>query len=925
MKRTNVEAEKNELILQNESGDYAIIPANRRNEVLQLLEQGCYDCIDSIVASLPSTKDYAQDGTVIDNDPIYSGGTFNTVTTTAQAPNWLKYQREFNTKNPFNLEQEVQRRFDNPMGREAIDKIDEKGFKAKLEQEVLQRRTRQENKYIAQQLIKNIPQGKMSRAKWLDSLSDKEEEIVKSVFPKYQSSLWTDTKRGLQSLVETNPIQAFTNIAKSKDYSTREKREMLKEYIDHPMMSKVSDAAKILNPLLLPAKMVQSAYKDEYSFLDAVKGAKNDASLLEEIATDPLNLVGIGLLKKGATSKELIKAYRDVAKLDNVGRESLLDIGVQSLSDKYSIPDKDKLIQALKGTDNILSQFVGELMQGGANRQAIKKGNDWLENWIKNPATQKKIEDDIREALSYPIGYTAETTLNLVKEQAKSFKPNSKEFSLMKQLEDNIKQYISKDKTKKPIHSNNYGVSYTHYKDARYRKAVEEGLEIPDDVYGSWISRSSNIPQSKRELTTIHEGTHDWASNEVLRVTEQYNYISSRLNKDIFNKDQTTNLTSKQIDYLKYLAQPTEVHARIMELRRYFNLSPETKLTPQQTLDMVRTLQKLPKNQQPIDVKGFLYVIDQGDLKQNVLNLTSLFNRLWAVPAAVIGTQAVQAQSDDNEIKAEEGLVVSNTNPPKEAIDNLLKKYNSPMTADDFLYVSNQTGIGVDALLGQALLESSFGTKGKGARANNPLNWGNDDLGNIRTYGSYREGLLTAAQGLKEKFYFTTPEDFIERGFKGKYGIYATDPDYKTKYTNYINQVRKDLGMSGIQTVVPGTQQQQVAVPTMPDISSLFQLPNENVRIINAPSISGNIPSVSTGSAITTEDKLNIPKEELLALKQRFTMQGYTPSNSYFDKDILKMAFLDNAGKLGKYDQFPLDDVSLQKLANTLKSTDNAM
>ena len=67
MKR--IEAEKDELVLQNESGDYAIIPADRRAEVQQLLNDGCYECIDKIVSELPSMSDYAEEGMVISNDP----------------------------------------------------------------------------------------------------------------------------------------------------------------------------------------------------------------------------------------------------------------------------------------------------------------------------------------------------------------------------------------------------------------------------------------------------------------------------------------------------------------------------------------------------------------------------------------------------------------------------------------------------------------------------------------------------------------------------------------------------------------------------------------------------------------------------------------------------------------------------------------
>ena len=60
----NIEAEKNELILRNEAGDYAIIPAKHRFKVQKMIDEGCNDCIDSLVETLPVASQYAQDGSV---------------------------------------------------------------------------------------------------------------------------------------------------------------------------------------------------------------------------------------------------------------------------------------------------------------------------------------------------------------------------------------------------------------------------------------------------------------------------------------------------------------------------------------------------------------------------------------------------------------------------------------------------------------------------------------------------------------------------------------------------------------------------------------------------------------------------------------------------------------------------------------------
>ena len=63
--KTNIEVEGWELALKNSHGDIVIIPKDKRTEVLELLEEDCYDCIDGIVDKLPVMSDYAEDGSLI--------------------------------------------------------------------------------------------------------------------------------------------------------------------------------------------------------------------------------------------------------------------------------------------------------------------------------------------------------------------------------------------------------------------------------------------------------------------------------------------------------------------------------------------------------------------------------------------------------------------------------------------------------------------------------------------------------------------------------------------------------------------------------------------------------------------------------------------------------------------------------------------
>lgn len=65
MSKFNIEAEGSELILKNKQGDSVIIPKKYRQEVQDMIKDGCHSCIDNLVETLPSIEHYAQDGSVI--------------------------------------------------------------------------------------------------------------------------------------------------------------------------------------------------------------------------------------------------------------------------------------------------------------------------------------------------------------------------------------------------------------------------------------------------------------------------------------------------------------------------------------------------------------------------------------------------------------------------------------------------------------------------------------------------------------------------------------------------------------------------------------------------------------------------------------------------------------------------------------------
>jgi hypothetical protein len=64
-KNMNIEAEGGELVISNDKGDFAIIPKKHRLEVQGMIDDGCFNCIDNYVETLPLIEDYAEDGSLI--------------------------------------------------------------------------------------------------------------------------------------------------------------------------------------------------------------------------------------------------------------------------------------------------------------------------------------------------------------------------------------------------------------------------------------------------------------------------------------------------------------------------------------------------------------------------------------------------------------------------------------------------------------------------------------------------------------------------------------------------------------------------------------------------------------------------------------------------------------------------------------------
>lgn len=425
-KNIKVEAEHNELILENTYGDKVIIPANKRNWVKQKLSEGCHGCIDSLVETLPVVNNYAQDGTVFPNekqpivlitpsgrkvetntdsdfyrthynskligkqnedkswnltDEIYQGESLPEVVVTLKIqPNTFRdYKNQFNKNNPkdkfLQAKQEEHNKefYSAPLwAQQAVG-----GYNDKRKQNDLNRDNEEykklQNDFIAEKLLKRTPsEGIDNRLKWMSKFSPKELETIKN--SKYaneiEPSIWSKFEQGLLSVGNMGSPVQFKNPSLSQKEAKKE---------DNPL--------NILQPLNIPSKMVQSAYKKDYSFKDALKGKQNNASFAEDVLSDFTNLFGVGIGKnvvKGLSGLSKLSKADKVIDATKVGSKVLnkTDDVVKNLPKLEQIPLDFRIEDFLKNISSTERK----------NMEIVKKGNTYFKE-LDNPESLKRLKE----------------------------------------------------------------------------------------------------------------------------------------------------------------------------------------------------------------------------------------------------------------------------------------------------------------------------------------------------------------------------------------------------------------------------------------------------------------------------------------------------------------------------------------------------
>lgn len=580
------------------------------------------------------------------------------VVTSKLKPNTLgSYSSAFYKQNPYEnfyrtRYQEEKNRFESSpnWAQQSVGGWDRESRQQNVRDQINQEYQQKYVDYVSQMLQKRTPQGNRRRDEWLsaNNFTDKELGFLTGSTNLPQPNLWA---QGLQGAYNVADMVSFGQLP-----------EINMPGIAKSEVSQYNNPLLALAPLSVPAKIVQSTYKDNYSVGDALAGRPNDASITEDIITDPLTWATFGA--KGA----LTAAPRFGNMISNLNRVGRVVPRLSGAADDVSKTVgsfqkfKDGLRQLRENYVDFSGQIEGTFTKG--RQAAIDEGNQWFAKWANDPATQAKINEslnDMRSTYQRYVDQTPEYKKDIIKglednrarlennfQHTLNYVPDSKEYPLWKQLVDFLGDQES-------VHRGNWGVSYGHgfepwqlSQQGYTPKQIRAFQSANPREGGAWISRNRNLSNPGRTSTTVHENTHQWVKDHLLKTSGQSKEALAALTPEkrqlfeqweaLRNEGKTTKeieeIMGKENADFGYLSDPTEVHARIMELRKHFGLKPGEMVTPEKANQMMGSVFY---GDTPVSKKF-------GEIFQDEGSFANMFNKLWGVAPVAVGAGTLMNQ-----------------------------------------------------------------------------------------------------------------------------------------------------------------------------------------------------------------------------------------------------------------------------------------
>jgi hypothetical protein len=429
-----------------------------------------------------------------------------------------------------------------------------------------------------------------------------------------------NTRRTIDSPINLMTKEQLKNVDKSTKLKANEEKA---EIINRNKRIKLADKARkedatvenmVLRSSVLGDRM--RFFPNENSLLDVINPLKFIGDLAGNVGQIPLNVkegnydqaalnLGIPLVTGAIGGIRTRNTAQFVNNLTNplAGTGDLFNnIGNKYLPNVYKLNSKN--LKEVPNSD-IISDLKNSLENFNPKNLKTTDGLNWIKTWYTDPEIIKRIENS-SEYFDMPEYIT--TSLN-------KYKPKNY-IDLLK--DKGVETYIDKS-------INTGGVSYG----------------IPENIY---YNRTMYAPFNKKglESTKVHELTHLIENNGNLLTQKEQNDLLKPfdLNVDkVFSQDLPPNIILGEKK--AYYTDPTEIHARMNQVRFDLGLSPKDEFT-EEMYDKV-----MKKND----------FYKMGKYIKNKKEFVDLMNKFWGVAPAAIG---LGAASQVNEFKQKGGTINNN-------------------------------------------------------------------------------------------------------------------------------------------------------------------------------------------------------------------------------------------------------------------------
>ena len=450
------------------------------------------------------------------------------------------------------------------------------------------------------------------------------------------------TDKGVRSPIALDEVVIQNNYKRPRGFWEQYRDKIVDENKDASLMGAIV-GTPISAITSLPQLAATYALTDKVQRPSEAMIIKNPyGAMAVDAIADPANLIGAGILTKENALSKLGKIPTSIS--SELGQSALSNVsgsfGNKAKNFLRNNVFTDKAFNRLETINNSIQKLPNVINPSHhiKAQKNLNKANQWMDNWYNDPITKQKIKEATKDEFGYGSFEEQKLLDNIENKTYKtSFEAN------MNKLDNFL------DGTPR-AHKGNYGVSgwyLDRYKDASKRQNLVDKY-IDSDMITS---------------TGIHEGNHGLTNGNDL-ISGYKDILQSPFDIENFKPRLDNGDFEKHSDYL---LDPTEINARVSEIRYEHNLKPGEDLTPKKVSEIIN---KGLSGKSNVDPEFYRLINDRNKFKD-------MMNYVPAVVPAAIGINAVSNSKTPNNIQnADGGQIHNNLNGNlNNYLNNNMKQY----------------------------------------------------------------------------------------------------------------------------------------------------------------------------------------------------------------------------------------------------------